>query len=929
MNWGPALIRFWYPEFRQENRKNMKQSLFILLSITIVGFISRPITKIDSRNEIDFQKLSDNFIEPPMSSRPGAFWCWLNGDVTNASITHDLEEMKQKGMGSAGIYDLAAINNPDGAYGIGPQFLGDESVKSIQHALAEGKRLGIKIGLVGSSGWNAGGSWVSPDWAAKALYAAELKIEGPQLFSGTLPFPAVPEQCPKDKSGVPVYFKEIAVLAIPDNDEKKISKLSDVLMLNSKFDGKTLKWEVPKGKWTLLRYICSNTGQHLIVPSPNSNGLFIDFLDPNATEKHLKYILDRLGITKENASNSGLDYLEFDSMEMDEETPWTDSMDSVFLAHNKYAILPYLPAFEGWKLPGGNDDFLYQFKKTVSDQLIYSHYTTGRDFLEDYGIDLIAEAGGPGPPIWNSCPVDALKALGNVSIPRGEFWTRNRNNIFLVKEVASAAHIYGLGTVDAESFTTWRRWKDAPHDLKKSVDRAFCEGLNFVTFHAFANTRPEHGLPGRAYHAGTDINPTATWWEQSKPFMDYLARCSYMLAQGMFEADVAYYYGDKAPNFFPEIQRDPNRPTLAGLGAGYDFDVINTDVLLNRMQVKDGKLVLPDGMNYKLLVIPNRKDIPLEVIKKVEKMIAEGANVLVQHPDIIKNKAGNLLLNMSIDDALLKLSIPKDFSADATKLDFIHRKIGKADLYFIRNKTDQAIAEACEFRVANGQPEYWDPVTAVQYTMKDAQMIKGKTKVKLQLAAYESCFILFNPESRQLPAYVNPMDDPKAEIKSPWTLSFPEKWGAPASVTLNKLISWTDHADDGINYFSGTASYTNSFSISKEAISGKKAITLNLGEVLDVAEVFVNGKSAGILWTSPFRLNIQDHVKPGNNQLEVKITNLWINRLAGDMLLPPEKRFCKTNQPYVLKDRSAWGDETFRAQRAGLLGPVTIVVGQK
>jgi hypothetical protein len=349
---------------------------------------------------------------------------------------------------------------------------------------------------------------------------------------------------------------------------------------------------------------------------------------------------------------------------------------------------------------------------------------------------------------------------------------------------------------------------------------------------------------------------------------------------------------------------------------------------LNRMQVKDGKLILPEGMNYKLLVIPNRKDIPLEVVKKIEKMIAEGANVLIQHPDIIKNRTGNLLVNMSIDDALHKLAIGKDFSADATKLDFIHRKIGKTDLYFIRNKTDQPIAEECVFRVMNGQPEYWDPVTAKQYAIKDAQMIHGKTKVKLQLAAYESCFILFNPERRQLPEYHSSMDDPKAEIKSPWTLSFPEKWGAPASVKLNKLISWTDHTDEGVKYFSGTASYTNSFYVSKEAIDNKKTIAINLGEVLDVAEVFVNGKSVGILWTSPFRLNIQDYVKQGNNQFEVKITNLWINRLAGDMLLPPEKRFCKTNQPYVLKDRSAWGDETFRAQRSGLLGPVTVTETQ-
>jgi hypothetical protein len=460
--------------------------------------------------------------------------------------------------------------------------------------------------------------------------------------------------------------------------------------------------------------------------------------------------------------------------------------------------------------------------------------------------------------------------------------------------------------------------------LKKYVDRAFCEGLNAVTFHAFANTRPEHGLPGRAYHAGSDINPTATWWQQANPFMDYLARCSYMLKQGKFAADVVYYYGDKAPNFFPEIQKAPTSPRLEGLSFGYDFDVVNTDVLLNRMVVSEGKLVLPDGMNYKLLVIPDRKDIPLEVIRKVERMIANGANVLIQNPEIAQNMVGNTFKNISIDDALVRLSVAKDFSGDTSKLDFIHRKAGKTDIYFIRNKTDQPITEACEFRVMNGQPEYWDPVTTQQYKIKDAKSKHGKTSLTLQLPANGSCFILFNSDSRQLPEYRRSIAGLNVEIKGPWTLSFPEKWGAPASVKFNELISWTDHTNEGIKYFSGTASYLNNFNISKEAIDKSSSITLNLGEVLDVAQVFVNGKSAGILWTSPFRIDIKNFVKEGENRLEIKITNMWINRLTGDMNLPDDKKFCKTNQPAIMKDRSPWGDETYRVQRAGLLGPVTI-----
>ena len=904
----------------------MNRKYLIVLCALLFGCSTASNRESESETSADdLLTLSSEFIDPPASSRPGAFWAWLNGDVTKASITNDLEEMKAKGMGRAEIWDVEARNNTNGAFGIGPEFLGDESVGYIKHALSEGKRLGIRIGMVASSGWNAGGSWVTADWAAKALYSTELKISGPGSISQALPFPELPEGAPKDDNGMPVYSKEVAVLAIPDRPDKKITAFSDVVNLDGHFDGNTLEWDVPDGDWTILRFVSLNTGQHLIVPSPNSDGLFIDFFDPKATERHLTHILGRLGITRDNGRESGLGYLEFDSMELDEATPWTDAMDSVFHAHHNYDIVPYLPAFSGWELPEGNDTFLYQFKKTVSDQLIYSHYTTGRNFLAEYGIDLVGEAGGPGPPIWDSCPVDALKALGNVTIPRGEFWVQMRYNIFLVKEVASASHIYGLGAVDAESFTTWRRWKDAPHVLKKHVDRAFTEGLNSVTIHTFANTRPEFGLPGRAYHAGVDINPTATWWEQSKPFFDYLSRSSYLLAQGLFVGDVAYYYGDRAPNFFPEFQGDPDRPRLDGLNAGYDFDVVNTDVILNRMDVSDGKLMLPDGMNYNLLVLPNIKDIPDVVVKKVEEMVAAGANVLIQNPEIAQDFSGDVLLNMTIDEALASLSIVKDFTGDENTLDFIHRKVGDVDLYFVRNKTDESISETVEFRITSSQVEFWDPVTAQQFRISHATSTNDKTSIDLQLPAYGSGFIVFSNESRELPEYKSTGKAETTEIHGPWTLSFPENWGAPSSVELDELISWTDHENEGINYFSGTASYSNSFNISKDALDTSSVINLELGEVRDVAEVIVNGRSAGVLWTKPFELNIRDYVKEGENQVEIKITNMWINRLTGDIDLPVEEKFTRTNRPPILEPYSEIGDETYRIQRSGLLGPVTLI----
>ena len=602
--------------------------------------------------------------------------------------------------------------------------------------------------------------------------------------------------------------------------------------------------------------------------------------------------------------------------------PWI-----VFLKeHHGYSILPYLPALSGWELPEGNAGFLYDFKKTVSDQIIFSHYTTGRDFLNEYGIELVAEAGGPGPPIWDSCPVDSLKALGNVSVPRGEFWVQMQRHIFVIKEVASASHIYGLDVVDAEAFTTWRRWKDSPHALKPYLDRAFSEGLNRVTFVSFSNTRPEHGLPGRSIHAGSDINPAVTWWEQSKPFMEYMSRSSYLLAQGKFVADVAYYYGDKAPNFFPELQGDPERPMIAGLSAGYDFDVVNTDVILNRMNTKDGKIVFPDGLNYNLLVLPNIKDIPVDVIRKVQQLIEAGANVLVQNPEVAKNLKGKILTHNTIDEALAELSLAKDFLRNEDKIDFIHRRVDGIDIYFVSNKTNEAITETVEFRATNKHVEFWDPVTSKQFKIPNVQSSKGRSKVSLQLPGYGSTFIVFTSEDRELEAYGQAGKTQTTALRSPWKLSFPENWGAPSSVELDRLVSWTDHEDEGIKYFSGTATYENKFTVSQDDIDSMETIRIDLGNVYDVAEVLVNGESAGIIWTKPYQLNIQDLVKQGENRLEVKISNLWINRLTGDIDLPENERYSRTNVPPVTDPDTGYGDLTWRIQTSGLLGPVTVSV---
>ena len=905
------------------------------------------------------EELSKEFNDPDKLYRPGAFWCWLNGNQTKEAITRDLNEMSEKGMGRAEIWDVAAIYNEDDYIPAGPAFFSDSSLVLIKHALDEGQKRGMKIGMVGSSGWNAGGTWVEPEWASKQLYFSSTKVQGPFKKSIELPFPEVPEQCPKGPNGLPVFHKEVAVMAIPVHNEKKINSIDDIVLISTDHPGGKVEVNLPAGDWEILRFICSNNGQMLIVPSPKSKGLFIDFLDPESTKKHLGYFMKRLGYKPGVTKKGGLAYVEFDSMELAEGIPWTDDMPAIFKKQRGYELTRYLPILTGWDIDEIAEHFLYDWKKTVSDQLIYSHYISGREFLNQYGIELVAEAGGPGPPVWATCPVDALKALGNVNRPRGEFWIQHRD-IYLVKEVASAAHIYGRKVVDAESFTTWRRWKDSPFDLKKSVDRAFCEGLNFVTFHTFASTSPEDGLPGRTYHAGSDINHANTWWNKSGPFMDYLSRCSYLLQQGRFVADACYYYGDQAPNFWPAHHEVPEKIIPNDLGPGYDYDVINSDVILHRMSVKEGKIFLPDGLNYRVMVLPDQNHMPLAVLKKLEQLVSAGATIIGQKPYMVPYlndhdedtqaliKLANLMWSdekkinhygkgrvisgMSIREVLQADGQIPDFSYNKPgHLDYIHRNTDDADIYFIRNKGDNTYMGTGIFRVTDKNPELWDPASGRQLKIENYKTIGASTVLNLDLAPGGSAFVVFHSGKRKLDIANESSHSGHviATLDKNWLVSFPTGWGAPESTRFKKLKSWTEADDPGIRYFSGTGSYTKSFKMRKADLEGSQ-IHLDLGQVADVAEVMVNGQSAGILWKPPYTVNVTPWVKAGKNELTIEVVNQWVNRLTGDMLAEPADRFCKTNMPYITSDDFGvdnWaegGDETYRVKTSGLLGPVVV-----
>jgi hypothetical protein len=724
----------------------------------------------------------EEFRNPPPAARPSVLWTWLNGHVDRAQITRELEELKEKGLRGAVIWDLGSIADPQKIIPAGPQFMGKESLANIHHAMDQAERLGLELGLVASSSWNAGGTWIRPEDGSKVLLWSEVSIEGPREYSEILPMPKLTSK----------HDQDVAVFALPDAADKSIADGEKSLRLdpNLAANGR-LTWSVPAGRWRILRFVSHSTGELLNCPSPNSRGLVIDHLSADATHAHITHMLD---VLKQGRKDYGpMKMLMLDSYEVRPGTDWTPQFLKTFAGMNGYDPTPWLPVLAGWTIESKemSDRFRHDYQKFVSDELVANHFVKSRELLNERGLQLLAEGGHGG-----HARVDPLKALGAADIPMGEFWNHRKN--WVTKEAASAAHIYGKTLVNAESFTGWQHWQDGPAAYKRLFDIAICAGLNQVTFHTFAHNPPDAGLPGYAYHAGEHFNVNSTWWQQAGPMIADMSRTCYLMQQGRFVADVCVYYGDEAPNLVPARRLPPtiDNPYPAGtcqhcgkslpvdlstLGQGYDYDYINEEVLLQRMKVQDGRLVLPGGMSYRMLVLPDRSGISLEALMRIGELIHAGATVVGRKPersnslrgypecdDQVKEWAakiwgecdgekvkstaygkGRICWNMSLREVLQEMKVEADFVPLDVKnhdqhIDYIHRSTAEEDIYFVSNSSMKREVVRCRFRVAGDRvPRFWNAENGVVSPCYVYEVKNGFTDVTLDLAAASSIFVVF------------------------------------------------------------------------------------------------------------------------------------------------------------------------------------------
>ena len=967
-------------------------------------------------------ELAQGFGNPPRSARLRAYWWWLNGNVTKAAITRDLEEMKAKGFGGALICDAGGAQQ-DGNDTVphGPTFFTAEWRELYKHTLREANRLGLEMSLNIQSGWNLGGPMVKADDAAKKLAWSETLTNGPAKFIRALPMPQTRDGFWRDIAVVayrskaagpassrqpiqnweqkamykPLHFSapDTAPLfaEFPAVAGEEDTRPADVLDLTAKLspDG-VLNWDVPAGDWRILRFGCTiGDHSHVSTCSDGWQGYALDVLDAGAFERYWDAVVEPLIADAGPLAGSTLKYLHTDSWEV-EPLNWTPTLRQEFRKRRGYDPLPYFPVLAGRIVDSRpvSNRFLNDFRKTLGDLAIDNHFRLFRDRAHRHGLQIHPESGGP-----HAVPIDAQRCLGMNDAPMSEFWAWSwthrvgDTNRFFVKQPASAAHTYGHRLVLAEGFTDiGPHWQESlSENLKPSFDQAACEGLNLLVWHAFVCSPAAMGLPGQQYFAGTHFNPNTTWWAKSASFLAYINRCQFMLQQGLFVADAAYYYGDHVPNFAQLKRLDPAR-----VMPGYDYDIVTEEAVLERMSVRDGRIALPDGMSYRVLVLPDRTGLSLPLLTKLKHLVNAGATVIGPRPSHTDTLAGfpecDAAANRIADELwgertqaearegsagfadtaaagrnrgpgtqalrhvgkgrvisgqtgrqALALELKPDFdytllaqpaagtSQPATALDYIHRAAGDVDIYFVASRSAQWEEADCAFRVAGKTPELWDPVSgtiraAAAYSQKD-----GRTTLPLQFAPYGSMFVVFRrgpaAQSSVASGHNFPSFSTAHELTGPWTVEFDPKWGGPEAVVFDRLVSWTQRPEEGVKHYSGTATYRKSFDLPETLRQPGQRLTLDLGDMKNVAEARLNGKSLGVLWALPFRVDATDAIKPAGNSLEIEVVNFWPNRIIGDQSLPAEKRLTRTNIRKLTKDTPLMD--------SGLLGPVRILAEER
>lgn len=702
----------------------------------------------------------------------------------------------------------------------------------------------------------------------------------------------------------------------PQADDRSMAvQPGQVIDLSDKMtpDG-TLTWDVPEGEWTVLRTGMTPTGVVNEPACPDATGYEVDKLSRKHAEEHFDAYIGEILRRIPADERKSFKLLVQDSYEVGGQI-FTDDMIPVFKERYGYDPVPYLPVLSGVVVGSQHDSdaFLWDLRRLVADKISYDYVGGSREVAHKHGLTTWLENYGH----WGF-PGEFLQYGGQADEVGCEFWADPPLGDIENRLATSCAHIYGKKLTSSETSTSaGPSFVRTPSSLKQRMDRFFTYGVNNTVLHLYISQPSEDRLPGSNAWFGTEFNRNNTWFKHMDLYTQYIKRCNYMMRQGWYQADVAYFIGEDAPRMVGIME--------PWIPAGYQFEHMNAEVIMRDMTVKDGMLTLPHGVQFKVLVLPRRlKTMRPELLEKIERLILDGAIVMGPAPErspSLQNQpeADRRVKEMTariwgdVDGVNVKqrrygkgmICDGLDFETLFAQLGYVpdckvpdgmnvyqgHQKDGDTDIYILSNQDNRALTMDVAFRVTGKQPELWNPVTGVIRKLPAFRQEEKTTVVPMKLDKNECVFVVFRekgePSATTLEAnYPAPLRT--QEATGEWDVMFESAFKTPSPVQMTTLDNLSDNANDSIRYFSGTATYTTSVSLNRAGRG--EHMFMAFDNVGTMAKVYINGKYAGGVWTAPYRLDVTDFVKDGRNDVKVEVVNTWVNRIVGDMNLPESER---------------------------------------
>jgi hypothetical protein len=778
----------------------------------------------------DVNALESDFLTPPQPAKPHTWWHWMNGNVTKEGITLDLEAMTRVGIGGFQNFD-AGTGIPKGPV----VYLSPEWLALKKHAIAEAQRLGLEFTMHNCPGWSSsGGPWITPELAMQQVVWTEVNIDGETKERIVL-------KQPEAKLN---FYIDICAIAFERLDDRQkdwdkranfafnrygVDDISEgapaidhdrIIEVKMKPDGE-VTWSPRKGQWTIIRFGYTPIGTQNRSAPDTGVGLECDKYSASAFEFHFDKMMENLLQYLEPLGKNGQVGLLIDSYEVGMQN-WTPGFENIFENRNNYPLIKYLPAFTG-RVVGSADitnRFLWDLRRTQGDLMADNYYGKFTELCHRHNIISYIQP-------YDRGPMEEMQIGSRIDINVGEFWN-NLSSIFqnnwtmrrTVKLSAAIAHTNGQNIVAAESFTgepESSKWQEYPFGLKMLGDRMFGQGLNRMIFHRFAHQPHPTAKPGMTMGPwGSHFDRTNTWWDHgAKEWITYLSRCQHMLQQGTFVADLVYFTGEDA-GVYTTVERNELKPPPP---EGYDYDLINSEVLLNKAKVLNKRLVLPDGISYGVLVLQDFKTMSLKVLSKIRGFIDDGLVVMGEKPlrtpgltndqpafaklaDELWN-SGKIISGKSVEEVLNDIGLARDFdftsSSGDAPLIYIHRRTADADIYFVANQRRTSEDVICNFRVTNKMPEIWDPVTGNVLKSESFIPAENVVRVRLMLPECGSAFIVFrnalqstniaSGASRKMPAFTGGQRDLPDEQN---TFTMPTVWVKPEN---NIMLSTNGYMD--------------------------------------------------------------------------------------------------------------------------------------